>query len=81
MINKKSLSVAGNLEVPSYKILKELGYNIIKQDEIWVAENDYWTLQAKSQIELLGLANLIEKKGDNWRVTDNEIEEFLKLSK
>lgn len=80
-VNKKSLSVAGNLEVPSYKTLRESGYRITKKDGVWTAENDFWILNAESQIELLGLASLVEKKGDNWRVTDDEIDEFLKLNK
>lgn len=80
-VTKRSLTAAGNLEVPCYKMLKDSGYELTKKNGVWTAENDNWILKAESQIELLGLAHLVEKKGDGWRATDDEIEEYIELNK
>ncbi|AXT54648.1 hypothetical protein D1815_02350 [Aquimarina sp. AD1] len=77
-MNKKRLSVAANLGAPSYKMLLELGYEITIEGKTWIAESDDWILRSEGPIELLGLANIVEKKGENWKVTDSEIAEFLK---
>ncbi|WP_299189353.1 hypothetical protein [uncultured Aquimarina sp.] len=80
-MNKKRLSVAANLGPPSYKILLELGYQVTVEEKTWIAESNEWILRAEGPIELLGLASIVEKKGENWKVTDKEILEFIEKIK
>ncbi|WP_394747650.1 hypothetical protein [Spongiimicrobium salis] len=77
-VNKKNLSTSGNIVVPSYKTLVEEGSRVTLQEGIWIAESDTWILKAEGPLEFLGLANLIKKKGEHWKATDNEIDGFLK---
>ncbi|WP_282079591.1 hypothetical protein [Aquimarina algiphila] len=78
-MSKKNLTAAANLGAPSYKVLVESGYKIVVKDNVWIAENNKWILRADGPIQLLGLASLVEKKDENWRVTDKEIDEFLEI--
>ena len=75
------LAAASNTEIPAYYQILELGFTVTKRtnhsEEIWYAENSNSEFSATGLLELLGLINLAEAKGKDWRVTDEQIDEFL----
>lgn len=73
------ISAAGNLEVPAYLTLKELGYEVIENNDTWTASKNQNSFNGNSPLEILGAIKVFEIRGDNWRATDNEIEDFIKL--
>jgi hypothetical protein len=81
MSGKLKLVSAGNLEAPCYKIIKDLGFIIKYSEDMWIAENEDIIIKGYSQLELLGLITLYSKKGRNWEVDDNTIDEFLSFNK
>jgi len=75
------LSAAGNTMAPCYYALRELGYTVKNnrsgETETWYAEKEGQKLAAMDPCMLLGLAKLIEMRGRQWRVSDEQIDEFL----
>jgi len=76
---KFKLSVAGNVEAPSYKLIQDMGYEIVKIKENWIASDHNSEFCADNPLELLGLVTLYRSKGDDWKVSDKTIEEFINL--
>ena len=75
------LAAAGNTEIPAYLALKKEGFEIIQQagdPEMWLAENGEVKFSAESPLQLLGLWALWAKRGEDWRASDREIDDFLK---
>jgi hypothetical protein len=62
--------------------LEELGYTVsnemVNGSEIWTAEKENQRLVAIDPCMLLGLVKLVEMRGENWRVSDEKIDGFLK---
>ena len=82
MKQKLHISGAGNVVVPAYLALLQMGYRVRceKQStgsETWIAESDTTILSADDVVILLGLAKLAELRGEHWRATDAEIQDFL----
>jgi len=81
---KEKISAAGNTEVPAYLVLKAKGYQITvtsikgSHEQTWSAENDNVCLSAEGPIELLGMVSMYEKRGADWRASDEEIDDFVK---
>ena len=77
-----NLSSSGNTEIPAYLILRENGFSIERKEsegkETWIAIKDDTKLAGNSLLELLSLREIIEERGENWKATDDEIEEFLR---
>ena len=73
------LSAAGNTEPPAFHLLIDMGFHISKAGDIWTAENDESSFNANSPLELLGLVSLYLQKGEGWRVSDEQIESFLRF--
>ena len=78
-MNKINITSASNTEAPSYKILKDYGFSISKLDNMLIAEKEDMRLSAESFLELLGLCNLINQRGADWKVEDKIIEEMISL--
>lgn len=78
----ENLAAAGNVEVPAYLALQELGFAIERhtQDsdtELWVASNSTFTFFAPSLLELLGLFTMRQIRGPNWKADDDQIDRYL----
>ena len=76
------LSAAGNTEVPAYLVLKEMGFKISvieieSSEQLWTAQKQGLELNGASPLELLGLAQLVQCRGTNWRANDKEIDDFV----
>lgn len=83
MPNKLKISVAGNVEVPAYLVLRAKEYEITvdrraKGEETWYAEKNGRQFSADGPFELLGLVAVLEARGDDWSGTDEEIDAFFK---
>jgi hypothetical protein len=81
--NLSLLCAAGNVEVPSYLVLREKGYIVKAYDRPeghsgWYAEKDGSRFQGDSLIEVLGLVSMFEVRGTNWAASDQDIDDFLK---
>ena len=76
---KFNLSAAGNTEPPAFELLKEMGFEVSKNEDNWIAENYNERFTAKSPTELLGLVSLYQAKGERWQVSDEKIDEFVKF--
>ncbi|MFA7209022.1 MAG: hypothetical protein WC120_01930 [Parcubacteria group bacterium] len=79
MNEKFVLGMAGNVFPVAYEIIKNKGYQILKEGENYIAESNGQKFIAKDDIvQLLGLITIYETKGENWATTDQVIDEFLK---
>jgi hypothetical protein len=80
-MTQETIAAAGNVEVPAYLTLVELGYAVHRVDkdgeDHWVAKKGTLQLVADSPLELLGLSLLRSERGPRWQASDNEIAEFL----
>ncbi len=78
---KFNLSSAGNTEPPAFELLKEMGFEVSKNEDNWTAENYNARFTAESPTELLGLVSLYQAKGERWQVSDEKIDEFVKFDR
>jgi hypothetical protein len=75
---------AGNVLVPAYLALENMGYRVTRRTagadeaETWTAAKDGNEFHADNPLELLGLVAMSETRGDDWLATDAEVEAFLK---
>ncbi|MFC5456998.1 hypothetical protein [Prosthecobacter fluviatilis] len=78
----ESITAAGNVEVPAYLALQELGFAIDRRflengTEMWVATSDAFLFSAPSPLELLGLCLMRQTRGPNWKADNNQINGYL----
>jgi len=76
------ITVAGNVEVPAYLALEQLGFEIERRifengDEYWIARKHGQEFSAGSTLEVLGLCLMRSTRGDAWKATDDEINSYL----
>ena len=75
------ISAAGNTMAACWIVLEELGYTVTtrraKNAEMWIAQRQEEKLQANDPCTLLGLAKLVEVKGEGWQASDEKVTEFL----
>lgn len=86
MINKTTVAIAGNTFAPALAALKSAGFavtvassNGAGEVQLLQAENSAYRLIAEDALQLLGLAKLVEVRGNSWLPEDSEVEEFLRL--
>ncbi len=72
------LAAAGNTVIPAIQVLKKLGYTVSTTweggNQLFVAGRDNNTFIGGDPVMVLGLIKLYEVKGENWRVSDAELE-------
>ncbi|WBO82926.1 hypothetical protein [Hymenobacter yonginensis] len=75
------LSAASNVLAPAFYLLEEKDYKVsfVKEQNWWIAQKGDIQLTCYSTLELCGLAYIHEAKGDNWPVSDEDIEDYLGL--
>lgn len=82
MVAKTTLSAAGNAIVPAYLALLQKGYVVSVDNrtgkEEWSAENSVHKVVAEDVLTLLGLVNVVELRGSDFKASDEEIDNFLK---
>ncbi|AFY38599.1 hypothetical protein Lepto7376_2312 [[Leptolyngbya] sp. PCC 7376] len=76
------IAYTGNTEVPAYLSLVSLGFEISVKDtenqtQIWKATNGKLEVVGEAPLELLALIKLIECRGEDWKASDREINEFI----
>jgi hypothetical protein len=76
------LTTAGNVLVPAYLALRQLGYEVRLEQgddgrETWWATRHGLSLSADDPLALLGLHGLRQERGPDWKGTDDEIHAFL----
>ena len=71
------IAAAGNTEPPIYHLILKKGFLIEIRDEYLVAIKDDMEFVADTMVELAGLILLIENKGENWKVDDIEIDNYM----
>jgi hypothetical protein len=81
---KLQIEGAGSVVFPAYLALLKRGYAVRcekpldgEDGEIWIAESNTTRLTADDVVVLLGLAALVEARGENWRASDAEVQAFL----
>ena len=81
---KLTITDAGNTIVPAYLALRAKGYTVRLDErstdgpeERWTAEDSRCVLSADDPVTLLGLAALVETRGDRWQASDEEIDRFV----
>ena len=76
-----NVHAAGNVEVPAYLSLVAKGYAVTcerrSEADYWLAEGPLGRFGADSPIELLGVVAVAETRGQSWKASDQEIEDFL----
>ena len=75
------IAAAGNVEVPAYLALLAKSYLVSRSadDGVWAARKGETVLSADGPLPLLGLAAMLEQRGDKWEALDNEIDDFFLL--
>ena len=73
------MASAGNTEPPAFFLLKELGFELSKYQDFYIAQNPEVEFVANSPLELLGLVVLYNAKGENWRASDEQIDQFIEF--
>jgi len=74
-----------NTLAPAHAELRKLGFSVTRQPalgslrSILRAERPGLVLEADDTLQLLGLATLVERRGEKWRPTDCEVDAFLGL--
>jgi hypothetical protein len=80
MSTQEILAGAGNVEVPCVLALRSQGFTlsrkVIDGHEEWRAERPDLLLIADAPLSLLGLVSLRERRGRQWRASDEEIDAF-----
>lgn len=71
------IAAAANAEVPAYLVLSQRGFDVTCQGHKWMASRDGLTLVGGSPLDLLALSSIYEARGDQWKATDEEIQDFL----
>ncbi len=77
--SRYKLSSTGNTEPPAFFQLLEMGFELSKFQDFYIAQNPDVEFVANSPLELLGLVALYNAKGENWRVSDEQIDQFLEF--
>jgi hypothetical protein len=84
MDSKAVIANAANVIVPAYLALQQKGYSVscgnsstADGEEVWCAENFSHRFIAEDPVTLLGLVAIYETRGEEWKASDEEIEEFL----
>ncbi len=74
------LNAAGNTLIPGILLIRELGYSLTidKKKSLCIAEKDGNSFIANDPVTVLGLIKLFEVRGENWRASDDEIDQGLK---
>jgi hypothetical protein len=76
-------TTAATTEIPSYLLLREMGYDVWREEwhdnqEAWIATGPAGRFQSLLGLPgLLGLVRLAEIRGVDWPAPDAEIEAFL----
>ena len=73
------IAMAGNVEVPAYLAVLAKGYTIdrVPESRFLRATNGEHTFVADNSVVLLGLVAMVEVRGESWRASDEEIEDYL----
>lgn len=76
------ITAAGNVEVPAFLALKQLGFALERKlisatSEMWIATKGDYSLSAPSTLEILGLYTMRATRGTVWKATDVEIDSYL----
>ena len=81
----ENITAAGNTEVPAFLAINALGFHAERrfldgdrEREFRVARNDQWQFSASSPLELLGLFAMRSQRGQSWKASDDEINDFLR---
>lgn len=84
MDDRVFIAMAGNTFGSAFAVLKDMGFLVSHvmgadgQPNGWLqAENDDCVLQAEDPVLLLGLAQLFQARGQRWRSTGPEVDDFL----
>ena len=83
MPRKPTIASAGNVLIPAYLAILQKGYavrrekvSIPAENELWYAEDPTRQFMAEDTLSLLGLVSLYETRGEDWRASDAQIDEF-----
>lgn len=78
MSQKTKIAVAANILPGALASLRNLGFTVsLAPDGQWQADSETCLLVGDDPLTLLGLAKLYELRGDDWRPTDPEVDDYL----
>jgi hypothetical protein len=82
---KTQIRIAGNTIAPCLAVIRQKGYHVesyVHKDSdgeysyTWNAEKENCRFSATCPVELLGLINMWEVRGSNWKASDSEYDEY-----
>ena len=85
MSNDKPVKIAAtaNTLAPAWRVLVSKGWDVERHydepTERWTAKRGPIELSAQDVLQLLGLVCVYNSRGDEWRPTDDEVRDFLKV--
>lgn len=78
MTNKTFISPAGNVLPGALASLRSLGFTVsLAPVGQWQADSESCVFVAEDPLTLLGLVKFYELRGQCWRPTDAEVDEYL----
>lgn len=72
-----TISEAGNTLVPAALTLEQLGFDVLATPEQTVAARGELRIVASDPLTALGLATIVQVRGENWQAADHEIDVWL----
>jgi hypothetical protein len=73
------LAAAANTMAPALAVLCRKGYVVTRQGYTYRADSGARSLLADDPLQLLGLAALLDERGESWQSTDEEIDALIAL--
>ena len=79
------IASAANVEIPAILVLESMGLTVksrvvnADQEMIWEATGDGNEYVAEDPLSVLGLVKLIEVCGEDWSVSDVEIDKYMPM--
>lgn len=76
------ISSAANTLAPAWLAIRQRGYDVQmlsgNETDLCIARKDGLQFVAEDTVLLLGLIAMYETRGENWKATDAEIDEFMR---
>ena len=81
MARKTTIASAGNVMPGALACLEKNGFAVsIDEEGLWRAESELRIFLAEDPLTLLGLVMFHDMRGDDWRPSDAEVEQFVALT-
>jgi hypothetical protein len=79
MVRKTTIASAANVMPGALACLEKQGFAVSIDEGLWRAESEFRTFLGEDPLILLGLVMFHDMRGDDWRPSDVEVDQFVAL--